>query len=254
MCFLQKGQKKMKTIEKHVEKLYTSMKTRCNGELGEGHDSYTENNIFCMFKSAEDLYGYIINALGTDPRDLECHRIDNAGHYEPGNIVFLTKMEHGQEHKGTGLADFSNPKQEHHTSLSHGKERNMSEFEESVLRACHHEFDGLSQAEAAESLGVSPATISRTLTNLEERAKTCTPIRCMFPILTRQQFKIFDCLTNLGLSTEETAEELGLDSVNTVHSTVSKLRKKGMDISKRGYTPKAVSYAPYMDGQVKEKF
>jgi DNA-directed RNA polymerase specialized sigma24 family protein len=134
------------------------------------------------------------------------------------------------------------------------RKRNISEFEEAVLRAVHHQFDGLTQEEAAIKLGVSPAKISRALVSIEEKAETCPPIRIMLPILTRQQFRIYDCLTGLGLTMAETAEELGLASVNTVHSTVSKLREKGMSISKRSCQPKTVSYESYMDPQVKQKF
>ena len=132
-------------------------------------------------------------------------------------------------------------------------ERNLSYFEELVLRCVHHEFGALSQEAAAEKLYVSPATISRALTDMEERAKTCKPIAVMLPILTKQQFVIYKCLMDHGMSTAETAEEIGTTE-GAVNKAVATMRAKGMKIPKRGNQPRTVSYAPSMDTKVTEKF
>jgi predicted DNA-binding protein (UPF0251 family) len=132
--------------------------------------------------------------------------------------------------------------------------RNMTIFEEQVLRACHHDFDCLTQEEAAVKLNVSPSKISRTLNELEERAKTCKPIAVMFPILTEQQFKVYDCIVGRGLSTADTAEALGYATVVTVNKMLTTIRDKGMKIPKRCNLPKSKSYAPSMDKEVTHKF
>jgi predicted transcriptional regulator len=131
--------------------------------------------------------------------------------------------------------------------------RNITTFEESVLRAVHHEFAGLSQEAAAERLDVSPATISRALADMEERAKTCKAIGIMFPILTVQQHEIFKCLMDRGLSALETAIEIGVTEA-AVNKAITMMRSKGMHIPKLNNRPKTVTYFGSMDTSVTEKF
>jgi transposase len=133
------------------------------------------------------------------------------------------------------------------------KERNITLFEERVLRCVHHEFEALSQEAAAEKLNVSAATISRTLNELEERAKTCTPIQIMFPILTRLQFEVFTSMVKQGMSALQTAKALGL-SEGVVNKMMTTMRSKGMKIPKRCSMPKSKSYTPSMDKDVTHKF
>jgi DNA-binding MarR family transcriptional regulator len=134
-----------------------------------------------------------------------------------------------------------------------GSKRNITLFEEKVLRACHHEFDCLTQTEASVKLGVSSATISRTLRELEERAKTCKPIRIMFPILTSQQFEIYKCLVNCGMSAAEVSAELDITE-SAVNKAATIMRAKGANIPKRCDLPKTKSYVPSMDKTVTHKF
>jgi DNA-binding MarR family transcriptional regulator len=134
-----------------------------------------------------------------------------------------------------------------------GSKRNMTLFEERVLRCVHHEFGCLTQEEAAAKLNVSPSTISRTLNELEERAKTCKPIQIMFPILTKPQFEVYKCVVGQGLSISDTAEATGLTE-STVNKMMTTMRAKGETIPKRSDLPKTKSYVPSMDKQVKHKF
>jgi len=132
--------------------------------------------------------------------------------------------------------------------------RNITYFEERVLRCVHHEFSAMTQEEAACALNVSPMTISRALADMEERAKTCKAIGIMFPILTKHQFAVFNCVVGRGLSAKETAEELDLASASTVNTIVATLRQKGMNIPRQKDMPKPVTYTPSMDKDVKEKY
>jgi biotin operon repressor len=132
-------------------------------------------------------------------------------------------------------------------------ERNITSFEEQVLRCVHHEFRAMTQAEAAVELGVSEAKISRTIQDITEKAKTCSPIRVMLPILTSQQFEIYKCLVNRGMSAAEVSAELGITE-SAVNKAASTMRAKGANIPKRCDLPKTKSYAPSMDKEVTHKF
>ena len=132
--------------------------------------------------------------------------------------------------------------------------RNITEFVEQVLRCVHHEFSAMTQEEAAIELGVCPMKISRTLADMEERAKTCKAIGIMFPILTKHQFEIYNCIVGRGLTAKETADEMGLASASTVNTIVATLRSKGMSIPRQCDMPKPTSYTPSMDQGVKEKY
>lgn len=58
-------------------------------------DRGTENR----FESATAFTDHVLSVMKIeDPRELHCHRIDNEGHYEPGNIEFLTAEEHANIH------------------------------------------------------------------------------------------------------------------------------------------------------------
>ena len=132
--------------------------------------------------------------------------------------------------------------------------RNITLFEEQVLRAVHHEFDAMTQEEAAIALDVSPMRISRALADMEERSKTCKPIQIMFPILTKRQFEVYTCIVKLGLTVAETAEQLGFNAPGGVVAAIVAMRAKGMNIPRQKDKPKPVSYTPSMDKDVKEKF
>lgn len=110
--------------------------------------------------------------------------------------------------------------------------RNLTEWEESVIRLIHHEFEGLTQVEAAERLDVSVATVSRTVTGIVEKAKHCSPIRILLPFLTKAQYAVYQCVVERGLTNRQTAEELGVTVVN-VGTTLTRIRKKGLKIPKR---------------------
>jgi biotin operon repressor len=111
----------------------------------------------------------------------------------------------------------------------------------------------MTQEEAAVELNVSPAKISRALADMEARIKTCPAIGIMFPVLTKRQFDIYNCLMKQGLTPMETATKIGTTE-NAVNKVVHVIRSKGMKIPKRSGQPRATSYVPSMDKDVKYKF
>ena len=130
------------------------------------------------------------------------------------------------------------------------RERNITEFEEAVLRCVHHEHGGMTQAEAAIKLEVTESKISRTIASIEQKAKTCSPIRVMLPILTKRQYEVLICLTLHGMSLEATAEKL-LTSVGSVRSSLYKMRKKGQHVPA---PMKHEAYTELMDNKIEFKF
>lgn len=123
-------------------------------------------------------------------------------------------------------------------------DRVINEFEESVLRACHHELGGLPQAKAAVKLGVSEVTIWRTLQKIKPKAPS------MFPILSKRQFEVYVCIADRGMSLRETAEELHI-SGNLVQDFLTRIRAKGMIVPSPA---KTVRYDESMDSKVIHKF
>lgn len=72
---------------------FTGIKHRCNNLNNINYKNYGGRGIKCLFENADKFVDYIINELQIDPRGLQIDRIDNNGHYEPGNIRFVTRSE-----------------------------------------------------------------------------------------------------------------------------------------------------------------
>lgn len=82
----------LNTINGHLRHTYSGMKTRCNNPDYLYYKNYGGRGIKCLFSLGEFL-DYVIDVLKVDPRGLEIDRIDNNGHYEKGNIRFVTRTE-----------------------------------------------------------------------------------------------------------------------------------------------------------------
>ncbi len=82
------------TVSGHLRRVYYNMTTRCTSL-----ESYVNKGIRNLFKSPDDLIDYVVNVLKVDPRGLDCHRPDNDGHYERGNITFIGHGGHTKLHK-----------------------------------------------------------------------------------------------------------------------------------------------------------
>ena len=122
--------------------------------------------------------------------------------------------------------------------------RNLTEFEEQVIRLIHHDFEGLTQRETAERLGTSQGSVSRALARIKKKAPQ------LFPILTTRQAAIHLRITELGQTHQEIADVLNV-SVKTVDRIVEQMRIKGVNFAG---PPKTTQYETYMDGEVKRKF
>lgn len=91
-----------KTIRGHLVLMFHKIKDRCKNPIHRAFKWYGGRGIKCLFKSSGEFVDYVINVMHIDPRKLEVHRIDNNGHYKPGNIEFLTSKKHGLKHRKVG--------------------------------------------------------------------------------------------------------------------------------------------------------
>ena len=82
-----------KTILGHLRRVYNNIKHRCNNSEAEDYKWYGGRGIKVKFKSSNEFINYVRNELKVDPRNLDIDRINNNGHYEPGNIRFITHRE-----------------------------------------------------------------------------------------------------------------------------------------------------------------
>lgn len=96
--FLKYNKKRRKTIIGCLRVRFYNIKDRCNNSKCVVYKNYGGRGIKCLFGSADEFVNYVLNKLKIDPRGLQIDRIDNNGHYEPGNIQFLTIKKHRQKH------------------------------------------------------------------------------------------------------------------------------------------------------------
>ena len=76
----------------HLQQVYRGICKRCNNPKNKDYKYYGGRGIKCLFKSADEFVDYVINKLQVD-------RIDNNGHYEEGNIRFVTSKENNNNRR-----------------------------------------------------------------------------------------------------------------------------------------------------------
>lgn len=82
-----------KTLVGYLRICFQDIKQRCDNPKHIGYKYYGGRGIQCLFKNANKFVDYVINELKVNPRGLTIDRINNNGHYEPGNIRFVTHKE-----------------------------------------------------------------------------------------------------------------------------------------------------------------
>jgi hypothetical protein len=92
-------QKYYSTPKGFLEVVYHNILNRCNKPNVRSYNRYGGRGIQCKFTSLNDFRGYVLNVLKINPLGLTIDRINNDGHYERGNIRFVT-MEDNRKNKG----------------------------------------------------------------------------------------------------------------------------------------------------------
>ncbi len=84
------------TIDGYLRHIFNGMRQRCDNPKAYSYKWYGRRGIKVCFKNANEFIDYVVNELQVDPRGLTIDRIDNDGHYEPGNIRFVSQAENNQ--------------------------------------------------------------------------------------------------------------------------------------------------------------
>jgi hypothetical protein len=71
---------------------YYAILSRCNTPTSKQYHHYGGRGIECRFESMPDFVLYCTTLPGWDDRDLEIDRANNSGHYERGNLRFVTRQ------------------------------------------------------------------------------------------------------------------------------------------------------------------
>lgn len=124
--------------------------------------------------------------------------------------------------------------------------RKITEKQEQALRLCHHEFGGLTQAEAAEKMGITQPALSELLAAVKKVMPE------WFPILTKFEAKCYHIYIDEGFTIPFVAVQVG-KSQSAVYDALKRTRAKGQFFpeAKR----KVLQYNPSMhDNQIKQKF
>ena len=123
--------------------------------------------------------------------------------------------------------------------------RLITEKQEQILRACHQDFDGLTQAEAAKKLSISQSVVSDVLTAVEKILPQ------YFPILTQLEVGRYHLFMVEGWNVDEIAEHFGV-TPSSIYRTLQRAKDKGMYFTEA--KGRILSYEPSMDGDIKQKF
>ena len=123
--------------------------------------------------------------------------------------------------------------------------RLITKKQEQILRACHQDFDGLTQSEAAEKLGIPQSVISDALNHIEKIMPQ------MFPILTRLEAERYHLYMVEGWSVDEIAEHFEVVS-RSVYYALQRAKDKGMYFTDA--KNRMLSYNPDMDIHVRKTF
>ena len=96
-CIRENNRRYFSTLKGKLCLMYFSIKRRCNNPDYSQYRDYGGRGIQNLFKSKKAFIDYIMNDLGIVERSqldgLVLDRIDNNGHYEPGNLRFVTHSE-----------------------------------------------------------------------------------------------------------------------------------------------------------------
>lgn len=99
----QRRKRYFKSLKGYLRVVWHNMLKRCNNPDDNRYKDYGGRGIKVKFESFDEFFDYVVNDLKADPRGLTIDRIDNDGHYEKGNIRFITHKENCQNRQRKGV-------------------------------------------------------------------------------------------------------------------------------------------------------
>lgn len=125
--------------------------------------------------------------------------------------------------------------------------RLITEDEERCYRLRHHNFAGFTTGETAKIMGIPTGKIRRLLKGLKAKAPQ------LFPIITSQQFLIYQLYVDKGLSQHKIATYLHTTQ-SSISAILNRIKKKGMFFPKFYGLGDTVTYENGMDNHILWKF
>jgi hypothetical protein len=93
--------------ERLLQKRVESVFQRCNNPNDKGYRNYGARGIRCLFPSKKQLLDYLLSLHpAKDWMGYEVDRIDNNGHYEPGNLRRATQAVNRQNRRRTVWVEY----------------------------------------------------------------------------------------------------------------------------------------------------
>jgi len=108
------------------------------------------------------------------------------------------------------------------------RERHITKRQERAYRCRHQAFEGLTEEEAADKLGITARAVRGRLTRMQEIAPQ------LFPILSKENAEIWRLWSGLGLSCAEIGERMGYTE-SAITQRLQRIKKK------MGYTEKVTA-------------
>lgn len=90
------------SAERLLQRRVESIFQRCNNPNDRGYRNYGGRGVECRFPSKLSLFRYLLSLHSAEEwRGYEIDRIDNNGHYEPGNLRRATQAQNRQNRRRT---------------------------------------------------------------------------------------------------------------------------------------------------------
>jgi DNA-binding MarR family transcriptional regulator len=123
--------------------------------------------------------------------------------------------------------------------------RVITERQEQAYRLVAGEFEGLTVAEAAEKMRITPQAVNQLLRSMEKQAPQ------LFPLVTKIEYSIL-MLLKIGNTNREIAEALNMSGQAVSRATKRLIQKGRWGRSSRPETLQ--SYDSSMDAHIRERF
>lgn len=94
-------------IPKWLDRRLTAAKQRCENPTDPEYRNYGGRGIQFKFPSVLEAGLYLTREFGLPDRSTEMDRIDTNGHYEPGNLRFVSRSENQANRRNTVLSEFN---------------------------------------------------------------------------------------------------------------------------------------------------